>query len=259
MRPLLVVAALFSLVALPADAQDGTARGKGGRPRPEEGCGTERVETVLVSDSAGASGPHFERIAGEVNYWFRPASAVAVRNTSYAVSVSRSGIQVVQREPAGDSAFDRATRQAVDAAAHEHAFDALAPDSAGRATTALVFFGSDVKGRQQKFTRRRVCDAWPMPSNPAPMFPLELTPPPASATVIKADQKQVTWGEVVARFLVDSSGVADPKSFVLVSSTHPLFVREVQRVLPLLRFYPAEIAGRAAPEVIEQRFEFRLR
>lgn len=254
-RSLLCVALL--LVSAPLGAQ-ASPEVREGHTRPSESCGKVGVEAVFVADASGASSAAHDRVAKEVDYWFRPAPVPSVRSTSYVVVVSRAGIGIRQLQPAGDTTFDRATRQAVDAAAHEHAFDALPRDSAGSAA-ALVYFGSDPSGRQRKFVSRVVCDATPLPNNPSPMFPLELAPPPMTASVHKADSKQVAWGEVVARFLVDTAGVVEPATFQVIQASDPLFVREVRRVLPLLRYFPAEIAGRPAPEVIEQRFEFRVR
>ncbi|HET7450000.1 MAG TPA: hypothetical protein VFJ78_05335 [Gaiellaceae bacterium] len=254
-RSLCCVALLAVCAPLAAQASPDAARRE---KRPLESCGNVGVEAVLVADANGQSGGAHERAASEVSYWFRPSPSPNVRTTSYVVVLSPAGTGVRQLQPAGDSAYDRVARQAVEAAAHEHAFDALPRDSTGKAN-AVVYFGSDASGRPTKFVSRRVCDATPMPNNPTPMYPLELAPPPTTANVHKADSKQVMWGEVVARFLVDSAGVVDPASFQVVRASDPLFVREVRRVLPLLRYFPAEIGGRPTPELIEERFEFRVR
>ena len=258
MRLALVAVAALSLTTIPLSGQTPARRAEGPK-RPPESCGTERVEPVIVVGPNNARNPVLDAVAAEVNYWFRPGPAPAVRSTSYAVTVTRDGALIHAREFTGDVEFDRAARQAVDAAAHEHAFDRLAPDSGSGPVGVTVHFGQDPSGGQLRFVKRAICDAYPYPDNPRPNFPLELQPlPPSVASQLVSQTKQVSSGEVVARFLVDSTGLVDSRSFTVVSSTDPLFAREVKAVLPQLRFFPAELAGRRAPQMIEQRFHFRV-
>lgn len=258
-----LVAALAALAALlPASETSAQSRVASAMdPRRAAACGKERLETVLVVDSAGNRNPFLAAPAAEVSYWFRPAPAYSARNTSFALTLRRDGAAVTAGSPSGDADFDRAARQAVDAALHEHAFDRVRPREGEPPVRVAVHFGQDATGRQLKPTARTVCDAVSYESNPNPMFPQEFLPPtPGSvAGQLVVRTRQITSGEVVARFLVDSLGVVDPASFAVVRSTDPLFVREVKAVLPRLRFYPAEIGGRRAAEVIEQTFDFRIR
>ncbi len=55
-------------------------------------------------------------------------------------------------------------------------------------------------------------------------------------------------GEVRIRVTVLPSGRADPKTLVVVSSTHPLFTRAVEDALPRLEFLPAEVGGTMPPD-----------
>lgn len=65
-------------------------------------------------------------------------------------------------------------------------------------------------------------------------------------------------GEVFARYVVDSTGRADPESFEVLSASHPAFAESVRRALPAMAFTPARIGTRAVRQLVEQRFAFRL-
>lgn len=87
--------------------------------------------------------------------------------------------------------------------------------------------------------------AAPRPGNPAPKYPQIL------------QQSQVT-GNVVAQFVVDTSGRADMKTFKVLSETHPLFGQAVRAVLPSMRFLPAEVGGRPVKQLVQQPFAFNM-
>jgi protein TonB len=67
-----------------------------------------------------------------------------------------------------------------------------------------------------------------------------------------------TEGQVIAQFVVNEKGRADPKTFKVVSSTHPLFADAVNRALPQMRFKPAKIAGKPVSQLVQQLFVFKL-
>lgn len=258
MRPIVLALAL-SLGSLPLAAQTRQVSSNG-KERPLSSCGSERVESVVVGGADGARNPVLDGVAGEVSYWFRPEASAVVRSATVGVTVDRAGAAVSPVQSSGDSAFDRVARQAVEAAAHERAFERLAPAAGEAPVKVVVHFGEDAAGRPQKFVQRTICDAVALPTNPLPTFPLELQPLPRSvASQLVTQTKQITSGEVVARFLVDSMGVVDPRTFVVVKTTDPLFAREVLQVLPKLRYFPAEIAGRPTAQMLEQTFDFRVR
>jgi protein TonB len=86
----------------------------------------------------------------------------------------------------------------------------------------------------------------PLPTNPRPDYPPSL---------IRAQ----VMGEVVVQFVVDSTGSLDPATVRVLRSTHALFLGAVRKVLPRLRFLPAEVGGNKVPVLVEQPFIFVLR
>ena len=79
----------------------------------------------------------------------------------------------------------------------------------------------------------------------APVYPPEL-------------MKEGREGGVFIRFVVDTSGHADPQSIEIIRSSHPLFVESVRAALPLMLYTPAMVGGRAVRQAVEQNFEFRI-
>lgn len=65
-------------------------------------------------------------------------------------------------------------------------------------------------------------------------------------------------GEVLARFIVDSLGRADPASFMAVQTSDTAFTNAVRRALPLMKFRPAVLRGVPVPQVVVQSFAFRI-
>ncbi|MDB4878376.1 MAG: TonB protein [Gemmatimonadetes bacterium] len=82
-------------------------------------------------------------------------------------------------------------------------------------------------------------------SSAAPAYPLDLL------------TKHVE-GAVTARYIVDTTGFADPESFVVLKSTNDGFVRAVQAALPYMRFSPAKIGTTRVRQLVEQIFTFRI-
>jgi protein TonB len=76
---------------------------------------------------------------------------------------------------------------------------------------------------------------------------------PAYPTILLAGHVE---GEVVARFVIDTEGRVDPRSYTVLRSTHPLFDRAVREALARARYRPAESDGRAVRQAIEQTFRF---
>jgi protein TonB len=66
-------------------------------------------------------------------------------------------------------------------------------------------------------------------------------------------------GAVVVRFVVDSAGRIAAGSLQVLEATDPRFADAVREALARTRFVPAEAAGRRVAQLVEQRFEFRLR
>lgn len=66
-------------------------------------------------------------------------------------------------------------------------------------------------------------------------------------------------GEVLVRFVVDSTGRVEPGSISVVQATHPAFADAVRDWLPLTRYAPAEIGGRRVRQMVQQTIGFTLK
>ena len=65
-------------------------------------------------------------------------------------------------------------------------------------------------------------------------------------------------GEVLAQFVVDTTGRVDMSQFKVLKSSHDLFTKAVEQALRRARFYPAEIGGRKVKQLVQQPFNFTL-
>jgi TonB family protein len=65
-------------------------------------------------------------------------------------------------------------------------------------------------------------------------------------------------GEVLARFIVDPTGMVRPGSLTVIRSSHPLFTKAVVDGLRLLRFHPARVGGIPVAQLVEEPFTFTL-
>jgi len=65
-------------------------------------------------------------------------------------------------------------------------------------------------------------------------------------------------GDVVAMFVVDSSGLAEPSSLKVTQSTHQLFTDAVRTALPGMRFSPAQVHGQRVKQLVKLPFSFRV-
>jgi protein TonB len=65
-------------------------------------------------------------------------------------------------------------------------------------------------------------------------------------------------GEVLAQFVVDTTGRAEMSTFKVLKSSHELFTQAVKTALGNMRFYPAEIGGRKVKQMVQQPFTFSL-
>jgi TonB family protein len=66
-------------------------------------------------------------------------------------------------------------------------------------------------------------------------------------------------GEVLVRFVVDTTGRVEGGSIEIVNATHPLFAEAVTRWLPRTRYEPAQASGGRVRQMVEQRVDFDLR
>jgi len=65
-------------------------------------------------------------------------------------------------------------------------------------------------------------------------------------------------GQVLAQFVVDSTGRALLDSYTALHSDHPQFTSAVKTALARLRYLPAEVGGRRVPQLVQQTFQFTL-
>jgi TonB family protein len=65
-------------------------------------------------------------------------------------------------------------------------------------------------------------------------------------------------GEVIAQFVVDTNGLVESTSLMLLTSTHRLFSDAVRTALPGMRFRPAELGGQRIRQLVQVPFLFRL-
>ena len=87
--------------------------------------------------------------------------------------------------------------------------------------------------------------AAPRPGNPAPAYP----------SALRAAQIE---GSVLARFVVDTTGRAEPESISFPEATHAQFAEAVRQSLLRSRYLPAIVSGRPVRQLVEQRFAFTL-
>ena len=65
-------------------------------------------------------------------------------------------------------------------------------------------------------------------------------------------------GEVLAQFVVDTTGKAEKNSLKILKSSHDLFAQAVQNALPNMKFIPAEVGGRRVKQLVQQPFTFAI-
>lgn len=65
-------------------------------------------------------------------------------------------------------------------------------------------------------------------------------------------------GEVLAQFVVDTTGRADMSTFKVIKSSHDLFTAAVRQHLPTMKFYPAEVGGHKVKQLVQMPFQFSL-
>ena len=65
-------------------------------------------------------------------------------------------------------------------------------------------------------------------------------------------------GEVLAQFVVDTTGRAEMNTFKTLKSSHDLFTNAVKSALANMKFYPAEVGGRKVKQLVQMPFVFSL-
>jgi protein TonB len=131
---------------------------------------------------------------------------------------------------------------------------------------ATVPVGGGERGRSTGTEALPVVASTPTDSGEANVSPVyleaELDQPverdPSSAGPVYPEQlrSKNVEGDVIAEWVVDTTGRADTSSFRIVETTHTLFSESVRAVLPAMHFRPAELMGRRVRQLVRQQFRF---
>ena len=65
-------------------------------------------------------------------------------------------------------------------------------------------------------------------------------------------------GEVLAQFVVDTTGKAEAGSLKILKSSHDMFIQSVKNALPQMKFIPAEVGGKKVKQLVQQPFTFSI-
>ncbi len=116
---------------------------------------------------------------------------------------------------------------------------------AGGVASGVVGGTGPVNTDQTYFDFQVEKPAGSMPGSPGPRYP----------DILRQGSVE---GEVLAQFVVDTTGRVDISSFRVLRSTHALFEQAVRSALPNMRFLPAEVGGRKVKQLVQQPFVFNL-
>ncbi len=104
-----------------------------------------------------------------------------------------------------------------------------------------------------------------VPTNPdQPLFEFQVEKPVAQVPNTGAPRypdilkSAGVEGEVLAQFVVDTTGRAEIATFKVLKASHELFGAAVKNALPNMRFYPAEVGGRKVKQLVQQPFVFAI-
>ena len=88
-----------------------------------------------------------------------------------------------------------------------------------------------------------------------PVVPAGAQPQPNYPDMLRSGNVE---GEVLAQFVVDTTGRAEAGSLKILKSSHDLFIQSVRNALPQMRFIPAEVGGRKVKQLVQQPFTFSI-
>lgn len=88
-----------------------------------------------------------------------------------------------------------------------------------------------------------------------PVLAREGNPQPRYPSMLESARVE---GEVLVQFVVDTSGHAEMNSFKVLKSSNDLFTSAVKRVLPEMKFYPAEVGGHKVRQLVQMPFGFKV-
>ncbi|HET7620701.1 MAG TPA: TonB family protein [Gemmatimonadaceae bacterium] len=89
-----------------------------------------------------------------------------------------------------------------------------------------------------------------------PVVPLAGNPKPEYPSMLQSSH---TEGQVLAQFVVDTTGRVDMATFRAIQATNELFVQSVRRALTDWKFRPAEAGGRKVKQLVQMPLTFRVR
>jgi protein TonB len=81
------------------------------------------------------------------------------------------------------------------------------------------------------------------PGNPRAQYPDDL-------------RARAHGGEVTCQFVVDTTGKVDMATFEVVKASEAAYAGAVKKVLPQMRYFPAEEGGHKVRQLVEQDFRF---
>lgn len=88
-----------------------------------------------------------------------------------------------------------------------------------------------------------------------PVAPVPGTGSPRYPDILRSASVE---GEVLAQFVVDTTGRVEVATFKVIRKSHDLFEAAVRSALPNMRFLPAEVGGRKVKQLVQQPFVFAL-
>ncbi len=88
-----------------------------------------------------------------------------------------------------------------------------------------------------------------------PVVPVPNSPQPRYPDILRSAGVE---GEVMAQFVVDTTGRVEMNTFKVLKSSHDLFAAAVRNALPGMRFIPAEVGGRKVKQLVQQPFQFAI-
>lgn len=86
-----------------------------------------------------------------------------------------------------------------------------------------------------------------------PVVPRQDNPHPTYPDVPSV---RLRGGEVEVRFVVDTNGLADMTTFMVLTTTDQSVSAAARDVLPEMRFYPAESGGHKVRQLVQKVFRF---
>src|SRR5512140_614607 len=88
-----------------------------------------------------------------------------------------------------------------------------------------------------------------------PALPREGNPNPKYPSMLESSRVE---GEVLAQFVVDTTGKADMSTFKVLSSSNELFASSLKSTLPQWKFYLAEAGGHKVKQIVQLPLKFAV-